>query len=80
MIDQKTLDQLVANISNALPDGIKVLKADLDNNLRAVLEASLRDMNLVSREEFDVQAALLSRTIDKLKQLEQQLAEMENSR
>jgi BMFP domain-containing protein YqiC len=80
MIDQKTLDQLVTNISNALPDGIKVLKADLENNLRAVLEASLRNMNLVSREEFDVQAALLSRTIDKLKQLEQQLAEMENSR
>ncbi len=80
MIDQKTLDQLVTNISNALPDGIKVLKADLENNLRAVLESSLRNMNLVSREEFDVQAALLARTIDKLKQLEQQLAEMENNR
>lgn len=77
MIDQSTLDQLVTNISNALPDGLKVIKSDLENNLRAILEAGLRNMNLVSREEFDVQSALLARTMDKLKQLEQQLAELE---
>jgi len=60
-----------------IPDGIKVLKSDLENNIRAILEATLRNMNLVSREEFDIQSALLSRSMERLKQLEQQIAELE---
>lgn len=79
MIDQKTLDELTDKLSNAIPDGIKVLKSDLENNVRAVLEATLRNMNLVSREEFDVQAALLTRSLERLKQLEQQVAELEKN-
>ncbi len=78
MIDHKTLDELARNISDAIPGSIKVLKSDLENNIRAVLESSLRRMNLVSREEFDVQSALLARAMEKLKQLEQQIAELEN--
>ena len=77
MIDQKTLDDLTEKLSNAVPDGIKVLKSDLEKNIRAVLEATLRNMNLVSREEFDVQAALLSRSMEKLRQLEQQIEQLE---
>ena len=77
MIDQKTLDELTDKLSSAIPDGIKVIKSDVEKNIRAVLEATLRNMNLVSREEFDVQSALLTRSLEKLKQLEQQIAELE---
>ena len=77
MIDQKTLDELTEKLSSAIPDGIKVIKSDVEKNIRAVLEATLRNMNLVSREEFDVQSALLTRSLEKLKQLEQQIAELE---
>jgi len=77
MIDQKTLDDLTDKLSSVIPDGIKVLKSDLENNIRAILEATLRNMNLVSREEFDIQSALLSRSMERLKQLEQQIAELE---
>ena len=79
MIDQKTLDELTEKLSSAIPEGVKVLKSDLENNIRAILEATLRNMNLVSREEFDVQSALLDRTMKKLKQLEQQLTELEKN-
>lgn len=78
MIDQKTIDELTEKLSNVVPDGIKVLKSDLENNIRAVLEATLRNMNLVSREEFDVQSALLARSLEKLRQLEQQIQELES--
>ena len=77
MIDQKTIDEVADSLSKVIPDSVKTLKSDIENNMRAVLESSLRNMNLVSREEFDVQTALLQRSMDKLKQLEQQIAEIE---
>ena len=77
MIDSRSIDELANRLSEAMPESLKTLKSDLDSNLRAILESSLRQMNLVSREEFDVQTALLERTQLKLKQLEQQLDELE---
>ena len=76
MIDTKSINQLVDKLSAAIPDSVKTVKSDIDSNIRAVLESSLRQMNLVSREEFDVQTALLERTREKLQQLEQQLDEL----
>jgi len=77
MIDTQSLNDLANKLSSALPDSVKTLKSDVDNNIKAVLENSLRQMNLVSREEFDVQAALLERTQQKLEQLEKQLETIE---
>lgn len=79
MIEPETINKIADKLSAALPDSVKTLKQDLDSNLRAVLESSLREMNLVSREEFDTQSALLERTLEKLTQLEQQLEELEKS-
>ncbi len=76
MIDNQTLSKLAEQLAQNLPEGVRVLKDDLDNNARALLESALRDMNLVSREEFDVQSALLQRSQQKLQQLEQQLDEL----
>ncbi|MCW9014096.1 MAG: accessory factor UbiK family protein [Gammaproteobacteria bacterium] len=77
MIDNQTLDELASRISAALPDGIKLLQQDAEKNIRAVLESTLSKMNLVSREEFDIQTAVLERTREKLKQLETLITELE---
>jgi len=73
MINNQNINDLVDKLSAALPDSIKTLQEDAKNNIRAVLESSLRQMNLVSREEFDVQSALLARTLEKLNELEKQV-------
>ncbi len=78
MIDHKTLDELTHKLSDAMPDGIKMMQDDLEKNIRAILESTFSKMNLISREEFDVQTAVLARTHRKLGQLEAQLKELEN--
>ncbi len=77
MLDPQAINELADKLSSVIPEGVKVLKEDIANNMKAVLESSLQQMNLVSREEFDTQAALLQRTLEKLDQLEQQLKELE---
>jgi len=80
MIDNQNLNDLANKLSSVIPDSVKTLKADVDNNIKAILESSLRKMNLVSREEFDVQSALLERTLNKLNELEKQLEELSKSK
>ena len=77
MISNQTINELAEKISAVLPDSIKTVQTDLEKNLRAVLESSFSKMNLVSREEFDVQSALLARSLEKLQQLEKQIEELE---
>ncbi len=77
MLDSQAINDLADKLSSVIPEGVKVIKSDISSNLKAVLESSLQQMNLVSREEFDTQAALLQRTLDKLDQLEQQLKDLE---
>ena len=77
MIDPKTLDALVARIAEGLPAGFGQIHEDLRNNLRAAVSAALARMDLVSREEFDVQSAVLARTREKLTALEAQVAKLE---
>ncbi len=77
MIDPKHLDDLARKVAGSLPSGLQVLKEDIERNLRAALEAALAKMDLVTREEFDVQSAVLARTREKLQRLEAQVAELE---
>jgi len=77
MIDPKHLDDLARKLAGSLPSGLQILKEDMERNLRAVLETSLAKMDLVTREEFDVQNAVLARTREKLQRLEAQVAELE---
>jgi hypothetical protein len=78
MIDNPSLNKLTAKLAELLPEGIKIMQDDAQKNIRAILESTLSNMHLVSREEFDVQVALLARTREKLQQLEAQLAQLEN--
>lgn len=74
MIDLKMIEAVTDRISALLPADLSALQAEFKTNVRALLEASLARMELVTREEFDAQSALLRRTREKLDGLEKQLA------
>jgi BMFP domain-containing protein YqiC len=77
MLDPKQLDELAQRLAVSLPRGVQTLRDDLARSLRASLEAGLTRLDLVSREEFDVQTAVLARTREKLGRLEARLAALE---
>lgn len=77
MIDPSVLEQLTKRLSDNIPDSFKLLQSDVEKNIRATIQSLFSEMDLVSRDEFDIQAALLSRTTEKLKQLEARIAELE---
>lgn len=79
-MDRKLIDDLARRLASSVPRGVQVLQADLERNFRAMLEAGLGRMNLVTREEFDVQSRVLERTREKLEALEGRLAELESRR
>lgn len=80
MIDKDVLDDIGRKITSLLPEGSQQLQADIEANVRAVLQSSLAKLNLVTREEFDVQTALLERTRERLEQLQKRLDELEAER
>lgn len=75
MQSKHTLDELAKRISGLLPGNLQALHSDLEDQIRALLQQGLQKMNLVTREEFDIQVAVLARTREKLAALEQLLAE-----
>jgi BMFP domain-containing protein YqiC len=77
MLDPRLFDDLARRLANALPTGVKELQEDMEKNLRAVLQASLSKLDLVTREEFDVQARVLARTREKLDKLEKTITALE---
>lgn len=77
MIDLKNLDDLARKLSDMVPPGLKDARADLEQNFKATLQAGLGRLDLVTREEFDVQRAVLLRTREKLDALERALAVLE---
>ena len=79
MIDAKIFDDISRRIAGNMPSGLQLLQDDLKKNIRSAVEASLSHLNLVTREEFDVQVRVLARTRAKLEALEKQIAELEKS-
>ena len=67
------IEELTQRITQLLPTNAQVLKEDFEANIHSLLQSSLSKMNLVTREEFDIQTALLERTREKLDQIEKQL-------
>jgi len=76
-MDARQLEDLAAKLSQLLPQGLQGMRRELEDNFRAVLRANLEKWDLVSRERFDAQAELLSRTQSKLAAMEQRLAALE---
>jgi BMFP domain-containing protein YqiC len=80
MIDFKSVDELARRLAALVPPGVQAAGADLEKNFRAALQAGLGKLDLVTREEFDVQRTVLLRTREKLERLEQVVSEMESER
>lgn len=72
------IDDLTRQLRDVLPEGLSTAREDIDDILHAAISATLSRMELVSREEFDVQAAVLTRTREKLEALTIRLQELEN--
>jgi BMFP domain-containing protein YqiC len=77
MLDPKIFDDLSRRMAENMPQGLQALQEDVQRNLRTGLESALGKLNLVTREEFEVQQAVLARTRAKLKALEARVAELE---
>jgi len=69
----ESIEQLSKRISELIPGNVKHMQEDIEANVRSLLQSTLSKMNLVSREEFDVQSAVLQRTREKLEQLEKEV-------
>lgn len=76
MLDSKIIDDISRRISGLIAESPV---ADIEKNLRPVLQSVFAKLELVTREEFDVQTQVLQRTREQLTQLEQRLAALETN-
>jgi ubiquinone biosynthesis accessory factor UbiK len=74
MISVKILDQMSAAVNNVLPSQ---LSSDVKKNMRAALQSALERLDLVTREELEVQEAVLALTREKLQELEKKITALE---
>ena len=77
MIDVSSIDELAKRLAELVPGSVSDVKADLTDNFRDTLRAGLRKLDLVTRDEFDVQRCVLLRTREKLEALESRVAQLE---
>jgi ubiquinone biosynthesis accessory factor UbiK len=77
MLPPPNLDRLARRIAQALPDNPGSIRAELEQTVHALLQAGIEKMQLVSREEFEVQRLIQARTREKLESLEARVAELE---
>jgi len=77
MFEPNQINELVQRLSGAVPEDLRAMKGDLEHNFKAILQASLGRMNLVTREEFDVQRNVLLRAREQLEILEARVKELE---
>ncbi|MEQ8289570.1 MAG: accessory factor UbiK family protein [Gammaproteobacteria bacterium] len=74
---KQQIESLLNDVASVLPNDLNQARHELESNVRAALTASLARLDLVTREEFDIQAALLQRSRAQLEQLQERLAELE---
>jgi ubiquinone biosynthesis accessory factor UbiK len=77
MFDSKMIDDIANRLASAIPPSFNHLKEDMEKNFHAILQSALSRLDLVSREEFEVQKAVLAKTRQKIEAMEQRVAEME---
>jgi BMFP domain-containing protein YqiC len=77
MFDPKKLEQIAKQIHESMPQPVRELGSDVEQKIRQVIQGQLNKLDVVSREEFDVQTQVLLRTREKLAQMEQKLSALE---
>lgn len=71
------IDELARQLAATVPKNLRALGEDLEKNFRSLLQAGFEKMDLVTREEFDLQSAVLERTREKLEALEARITLLE---
>ena len=78
MFDTKFIEDTVKRLTESLPPGLNKFKKELEKNFRAILQSVFSKLELVTREEFDVQKKVLLKTRHKINALEKQIIYLEN--
>jgi BMFP domain-containing protein YqiC len=78
-MDTFRIDEIARRLIDNLPPALRATQRDLESNFRAVLRASLAKLDLVTRDEFDVQSRVLERTRARLEELEARVKAMEGA-
>ena len=79
MVNVQSIDDLARRLAAMVPPGLKEARDDLASNFKSALQSGLRELDLVTREEFDVQRCVLLRTREKIEELEAQVANLERA-
>lgn len=77
MINAKKIEDIAKQVTEAIPPGLKNIAADFEDKTKTVLQRKLSQLDVVSREEFDVQTQVLLKTREKLADLEAKMAILE---
>ncbi|NOX44081.1 MAG: accessory factor UbiK family protein [Gammaproteobacteria bacterium] len=77
MIDPKIFDDMANKLAGLIPQGARDVQHDVEKNIKALLQNKFSKLDLVTREEFDIQCAVLQRTREKLEVLEKKVSELE---
>jgi ubiquinone biosynthesis accessory factor UbiK len=78
-MNRQSIDSLARQLADSVPEGLRAMRDDLEQNFRAILRSGLDRLDLVTREEFEVQQAVLARTREKLEALHPRLAALESA-
>jgi len=78
MIDLRMIDELTQKLGESLPPGLSQAKDEAETRFRTILAGAFERMNLVTRDEYDAQCAVLARTREKLESLEQRLDQIQS--
>lgn len=78
MLDPKKLEELAQQIAGTMPAGMKNMAEEVESKVKQVLQAQLSKLDMVTRDEFDIQTQVLMRTREKLEALEARLEALEN--
>ena len=76
MIDSKFFDETAKKLFEALPQSLQNLEQDMEQKFKEALQATFSKLDLVTREEFDIQVKVLARTRQKIEALEQQVEQL----
>ena len=76
-MNTESVENIARKLAESVPEGLRSVREDLEQNFRSVLQSSLNKLDLVTREEFEVQEAVLAKTRAKLEALEARVKGME---
>jgi len=79
MIDPQKIDDLVRQLGATLPPEFESFEKEMKKQFKAVLESAFQRLDLVSREEFDIQVKVLQKTRAQITELQEQLASLEQT-